>query len=307
MTHFLSTSLNQAGPCFSEKGKAKEILFSTAPPSWYPVTTDADNDELKLEGAWWSVIGKDEGYLAGLPVVPTMPGPSVIRKRRIPGRNKRRLSMPNGIADLSKPPRISSAPVSLEKVVHRSVDKLSEARRVVGQIQDFQRIEAEGGVLPVPNPAEEEERRERNKQERIGRKRRRKAEFLEAKKRRKTGGEIGETEAVMALKRTTASMLAHSGFEGELPYFRGGIIRLINIAKIRCQRDCAGQVYSGGCGSCSGSWSNTPVAHGWLFSQEDFGGTSEFRCHSESRRLIIFSRNSSYMRYMRTVRSRRVI
>ena len=217
MTHFLSVSLNQPGPSFSGKGKAKEILYATPPPSWYPASVTNDDEEIKLEGAWWGVAGKDESYIAGVPSVPTIASPNASKKRRIVGRKRPRISVPNGYGMSPKtPPLAAVSPVSLKNVVHRSVDKLCEARRVVGQIQDFQRIEAEGGVLPIPRPGEEEERRSREKEERVHRKRKRKSEVTEARQRRQTGGEVGEAEAVMALKKTTASMLAHVGFEGKL-------------------------------------------------------------------------------------------
>lgn len=234
MTHFLSIALNQPGPSFSDKGKAKEILRATPPPAWYPASVTSDDEDVKLEGSWWSFIGKDETYTAGLPSVPMMAHVTPPRKRRMPGRKIRRSSVPNGDSGIHKtPPLVLPGPVSMEKVVYRSVDKLCEARRVVGQIQEFQRIETEGGILPTPNQDEEEERKEREKKERISKKRRRKAELVEATKRRRTGGEIGEAEAVMGVKKTTASILAHAGFEGELRsgYHRGGML----ISMSRCE------------------------------------------------------------------------
>lgn len=104
-------------------------------------------------------------------------------------------------------------PINLEDVIHRSVDKLFDARQAVNRIQEWQKIEMEGGVLPprvnenvVAKRAEEEERVRRT---------RRKVESGHAKKRRKLGGEVGEEEAALGMKKATAAMLAHAGFEGE--------------------------------------------------------------------------------------------
>ncbi len=153
--------------------------------------------------------------MCNMPSVPIMASPGAPRKRRVPGRKRRRPSIPNGDDESHRTPSlVSPKPVSLENVVHCSVDKLCEARRVVGQIQEFQRLEAEGVIFLLPNRAEEEERREEEKWDRANRKRRRKVELEEANRRRRDGGDIGETEAVMGLKRTTATMLAHAGFEG---------------------------------------------------------------------------------------------
>ena len=218
-THFLPLSLNLPSPSFSDKGKAKEILHGASPPPWYPNLATNDDEEAKLEGSWWGAVGRDEAYMAGLPAVPMMAPLSGARRRKIPRHTTRHLSIPNGDDDRPKTPSlVSPKPISLESVIHRSVDKLCEARRVVGKIQDFQRIEAEGGLLPLPNRDDEDETKEAERKERVERKRKRKAEGVEAKKRRKTGGEVGEPEAVHAMKKTTAGMLAHAGFEGE----RGG-------------------------------------------------------------------------------------
>ena len=207
-------SPNQAGPSFSDKGKAKEILRTTPAPEWYPKSLRSDDEEHKLEGGWWGSLGKDESYMACLPAVPVMASPDAIRRRRIHVRKCRPLSVSNGDMQPRTPPLVSPRPVSLSRVVNRSVDKLCEARRVFQQIQDFQRMEAEGGQLPILHPVEDDEGNERKKLERIHRRRRRKDDSEDLSKRRRNGGETGEAEAVMILKKNTASMLAHAGFEG---------------------------------------------------------------------------------------------
>ena len=93
--------------------------------------------------------------------------------------------------------------------------KLYEARRIVGRIQDFQRVEAEGSSVPLPNLREEAERKAKEKEAKTERKRRRRLELEIATQRRKSGGVIGEMEAIIGLKRTASSMLAHAGFEGK--------------------------------------------------------------------------------------------
>ena len=213
-SHNLPMSQNQAGPSFSDKGKAKEILHTTPAPEWYPNSLRTDDEDYRLEGGWWGSLGKDESYMACLPAVPVMASPDTIRRRRIPVRRCRPSLGINGDMQHQTPPLVPTRAVSLSKVVHRSVDRLCEARRVVQQIQDFQRIQAEGGQLSILHPVEDDEWNEREKQERIHRRRRRKDDSKNARKRRIIGRETGEPEAVMVLKKNTASMLAHAGFEG---------------------------------------------------------------------------------------------
>jgi transcriptional activator SPT7 len=217
MTQFLPVSLSLPGGFFSDKGKAKEVLHGVLPPPWYPGATE--DEEHKLEGNWWSVMGKDEAYVGGLPTAPIMAPFSPPRKKRIPSR-RRKTSLPNGNAAHTPngdgppvPELLPPKPISLENAIHRSVDKLGEARRMINQIQEFQRIEAEGGVLPPVDYGDAAIERER--EEGAKRKRQRQVEYAKVVKRRKRGGEVGETEAVLIVKRATASMLAHAGFEGE--------------------------------------------------------------------------------------------
>ena len=137
-------------------------------------------------------------------------------------RAKRKSFLPNGSPLIHESPRrppslIHSKPASLENIVHKSVDRLFQARKVVNQIQDFQKAEQEGGILPVFDNGEEE--KARRKEESDERKRKRKNEREEAIKRRRAGGEVGETEAILTLKKASAAMLAHAGFEGALGAF----------------------------------------------------------------------------------------
>jgi transcriptional activator SPT7 len=229
MTQYLPISLNLPGPSFSDKGKAKEVLYTTPPPAWFP--TVADNEDNRLEGSWWTVLGKDDAYVGGLPSAPGMVQATPPKCKRIPSR-RRRTSIPNGsgparpagqagqagsagspTGDSSTvPDLVPPRPKSLGNVIQRSVDKLSEARKMINQTQEFQRIEAEGGVLPPIDFGEAD--REREREEAKERKRKNQVERGEVNKRRKLGGEVGEKEAAITMKRATASMLAHSGFEG---------------------------------------------------------------------------------------------
>lgn len=232
MTQLLPVLLNTPGPSFSDKGKAREVLYGNAPPSWYPVSVTTDDEDAKLEGYWWGLNSKDESYVSGLPAVPSMvEGPS--RKRR---RIARRKSTPevNGDArmrgDSAPPPLVPSKPVSLERIVQKSVDKLNDARRTMGIIQDWQRYYEGDGLGPIPAPLEPPEAdRARRAQEKIDRKRKRQEIRTQAGERGKVGGEVGEAEAVLSMKRTTASMLASAGFEGD--------DEAMELADVRRQRD----------------------------------------------------------------------
>lgn len=132
---------------------------------------------------------KDEAYL-GL----SMPAPE----------------MPSGARRSS---RIRSrGAVRLESQVLDSVENLAEANRVIGKIAEFQRLEVEGGVMP---PVERFDWKKVAKREEMqDRKRVIKAERVEARKRRRLGGEVGEAEATHTMKRASAGLLAHAGFEG---------------------------------------------------------------------------------------------
>ena len=212
MTRHLAISLNQAGPSSLDKGKARELVQSTRPPAWYPASGTTEDDEWKLEGGWWGVMSKDESYTESLPSVPRMASP--ITPRRVKIKRQREVTPPqNGSAEPGTPPLDPSKSVNLESVIHRNVNKLNEARKVMGMIHDWQRIETEGGVLPNMQ-AQEAEERSREKEEAEQRKAARRAEADEARKRRKSGGDVGEREAALAMKKSSAALLAHSGFEG---------------------------------------------------------------------------------------------
>ncbi|WOO84408.1 Transcriptional activator spt7 [Vanrija pseudolonga] len=227
MTHFQPVSLSTPGPSFSDKGMAREILYGNAPPPWFPVSVTTDDEDAKLEGYWWGVTGKDEAYVSGLPAVPTMvQGPSSKRKRISQRRGSMSPKQPNGTNGTARRPRsdseppalIPSKPVSLERLVHKSIDSLAETRRTMNLIQEWQRFEIEGGPPPPPLEPPDLERK-RKAEEQADLKRKRKEARVEANKRRRMGGEVGEEEATLSLKRAVAGMLAHAGFEGanEIP------------------------------------------------------------------------------------------
>lgn len=238
-------SLDEPGPSFSDKGKAKELIYSTPPPPWYTAAEGDDSENAKLDGGWWAWAGKDESYTSGLPAVPIMAGPSTmtavastskrLRRRSQTGlespARRKKVMIQNGDMIRSddtlfdEPDRLHSAldpsykkprrkPIHLETVIHRSVDKLFEARHVVHKIQEWQKAEMDGSVLPPR--LNEQLVQERERAEREERKRIRKVEVGHARKRRKSGGEVGEEEAALGMERATASMLAHAGFDGGL-------------------------------------------------------------------------------------------
>lgn len=216
MTHHLSLSLAHAGPSSLTQSHAKELLQATPPPSWYPGSVTTEDEEVHFEGSWWGVMSKEESYAAGLPAVPSMLEPASPRAARVP-RSQRVPSMSNGHANghtARTPPLDPPKPLNLEFAIHRNVDKLHEGRKYQRMINDWQRIEHDGGVLPNPNIVEAEERY-RAQEEKAQRKRARRVEHEEAKKRRKTGGELGEEEAVSRMKKVSAVMLAHEGFESQ--------------------------------------------------------------------------------------------
>ncbi|WVF72103.1 hypothetical protein IAT40_006915 [Kwoniella sp. CBS 6097] len=253
MTHFQPVSLSQAGPSFSEKGKAKEILYGNAPPAWYPLPAGTDDEDVKLEGYWWGAMNGDDAIVAGLPAVPTMVPPeqptTLPRRRRLrtrprsPRKSVNGVLLPNGdeSAPVSVPlpsrksisPLTSKRaldkmteteeqerkskqrikPISVKKVVHRTVDRLHDARQLIHRIHEFQRIENEGGILPSRELVTEKERITKQ-EERARRVEMRTAEKKEVMGRKKEGGEVGEEEAALGLKRASAGLLAHAGFEG---------------------------------------------------------------------------------------------
>lgn len=163
-------------------------------------------------------MATDEAYISGLPAVPVMVDSKTPRRARIPVKKVTPPKTNGHLPDEDKdktPPLDPSGPVKLEKVVHRNVNRLAEARKVMNQIHEFQRIEAEDGILPDIAAIEAREKA-KEEQERIERKRMRAEEAVESNKRRKIGGEVGAKEASLAMKKATAGMLAHAGFEGKV-------------------------------------------------------------------------------------------
>ena len=86
----------------------------------------------------------------------------------------------------------------------------------MNQIQDWQRTEMEGGVLPPIQRFNEKADRRKRKRAWMELREREKEMREEGRGRAKDGGEVGEEEAVMKIRRATAGMLAHAGFEGQL-------------------------------------------------------------------------------------------
>ncbi|WVR05165.1 hypothetical protein IAU60_002177 [Kwoniella sp. DSM 27419] len=215
MTHYLPVSLSQAGPSFSDKGKAKEILYGTAPPPWYPLPAGVDDEDVKLEGYWWGAMTSDEAMVSGLPSVPEMVRPVGNKCRHV-----RPASTPNGHGPVASPVPVQAQasakrkrPKKLRKLVHRTVDQLHESRQLIHRIQEFQRIEAEGGMLPSREIETAKERMIRE-DERKERAEGRRVEKKNIDVRRKEGGEVAAEEATLAMKQASAGLLAHAGFEG---------------------------------------------------------------------------------------------
>ena len=235
MSHFYPLSLNFAGPSTAEKGKSREILNNTVAPSWYPAasftTVQSTSTKEKPENAdlsdgnWWGAITKDEAYIGGIPSIPEMAPFQLPKVRRIKGKKRRKTQVNgdstnqlylNGHSYPSTTPSLESPrSVKLGSVVHRNVEELCEARRLMNQIQDWQRIEMDGGVLPPIQRFNEKADRRKRKRSRMDLREREKELREEGKIRAKDGGEMGEEEAVMKVRRTAAGMLAHAGFEGQ--------------------------------------------------------------------------------------------
>lgn len=221
MTHFEPVSLSNPGPSFSDKGKARDLLYGNAPPPWYPATTDPDDEDAKLEGYWWGAAMKDDAYIAGLPSVPSMVEGPASKRRRIARRRSPSPQQINGngrhndVSETQPPALVPSKPLSMERVVHRAIDKLTDARKTMHTIQELQRYYEGDGTDPEPQPLESlESVRAGLAQQDRELKRKRAEARTEANARRKAGGEVGGTEAALELKRSTASLLAHAGFDG---------------------------------------------------------------------------------------------
>jgi transcriptional activator SPT7 len=238
MIHYQSLSLKDPGPSFSDKGKAKEMLQYHQPPSWFP--SEVEEEDSKLEGAWYGHLAKDEAYVSGLPVVPAMVSSSIgSRPRSMRSRKRRKITPmsdanhgtcftdssatlvdePLSMTTLPKTDPLSNTilhpkPINLTTKIHKNVDTLFNIRKTVHQIQDWQKAENEGLPLPITRPHIEKEERRRTLEQSRERKRRRKEERIEAKKRMRVGGEVGEEEAALEARGATASMLAQAGFEG---------------------------------------------------------------------------------------------
>jgi transcriptional activator SPT7 len=256
MTHYQSLSLQDPSPSFSDKGKAKDVLYAHQAPSWFtaPIPIPMDTsvpvaaDDHKLEGQWWGFVAKDEAYTSGLPIIPSMIPPTGTRSKVLGRSRKRRKITPTSdsannhgtcftdssatLVDeplsmiLPKAPSqttptstrvLHSKPVNLTTKIHRNVDTLFNIRKTVNQIQDWQKAENEGLPLPIPRPHLEKEERRQELELRNERKRRRAVEKVETKKRIKMGGEVGEEEAALSVRAATGSMLAQAGFDGMSP------------------------------------------------------------------------------------------
>lgn len=253
MGGFQRISLATAGPSFSDKGKAKELFNGVTAPAWHPsawtdtvpaATAVEDDAYAQLEASWWGALGKDDFFGSGVPAVPAMLSPDGLElQARQRGRKRRRDALEpsrrlvhgdrrgdsaamdiddgDGVVTNSAersadregtPPLVKSRPLKLENVVLRSVDHLSEARRYIHHVQEFQRAELEGAALP-PLVLSEPSRAARQ-EEKAARKRRERFEREEARERAEMGGEVGQAEAALSLKRSSAALLAHAGFEG---------------------------------------------------------------------------------------------
>ncbi|WRT67212.1 uncharacterized protein IL334_004178 [Kwoniella shivajii] len=206
MTHFMPVSLSQPGPSFSDKGKAKEILYGNAPPAWFPMPSMVDDEDIKLEGYWWGAMSNEDSLIGGLPSIPQMVDPTPPKRKRIKRAPKRENS--RNVSGIQK-----KKSTNTKRMIHNSVDKLHDARQVIHRIQEFQRIESEGGLLPSRELETKTEKMIRE-EEKLERRYTRKMEKDLARERQKQGGEIGEEEATLELKKASAGLLAHAGFEG---------------------------------------------------------------------------------------------
>lgn len=214
----------EAGPSYSDKGKAKELLSSYTVPTWYPPVDDED-EEAALDGQWWGALGEEALLAGGVPSVPmqiqqtavTSPLPTrrKIRRRSPPGPAAQDVSDTGEVLNgINKPRR--HRPVKLAKAIMQTVDDLAAVRRTQNKILEFQRLEADGAPLPrVTDPAQDEDEIEAEEQTKAHRKAV-KTEAIEAAQRARQGAETGEIEATESLRQASAALLAHAGFEGEL-------------------------------------------------------------------------------------------
>jgi hypothetical protein len=177
MTHLEPIALSSAS---INKGKAKEILQNVPVPSWYPSTSEDDED-----GKFWSYATRDELFNSGLPALPSMPPPAKRRRRRPPSTEEK----------------------SMQDMILNATDKLADARHTVGRIHEWQRLEAEGYMPPPPTFGKEKKAVTMPKM--------RKSEMKDIERRRKRGGEVGEAEAVFGIQKAAGSLLGLAGFDRE--------------------------------------------------------------------------------------------
>jgi transcriptional activator SPT7 len=232
-------STSHLGPTYAEKGKARELAAANTAPAWYPA--EENNETRRVEGIWYSAMGRDEAYIGGLPATTSMAAPVFRSVKRIPTRRR-----PAPLIDSAdpRPPEHKAAAspkrtVNLETIVHRTVDELYSARMIANSIYEWQKLEMDGGLVPPIKRFDREKalrKEEEAERRRIGRE-----EAMQANKRRRLGGEVGENEAALAFKRATAGMMAHAGFDG-MSSFRLDLT-------FRCQRGGTGFIYSNGYGA----------------------------------------------------------
>ncbi|WWC89960.1 uncharacterized protein L201_004889 [Kwoniella dendrophila CBS 6074] len=247
MTHFMPVSLNQPGPSFQDKGKAKEILYGNAPPSWFPMPSASssssstgalagnsglgyDDEDLKLEGYWWGAMSasNEDALISGMPSIPQMVDPVPTKKKRIKRFKSCHQKSPlQALVSIDGVPTstVSTSPgkqakkkpkpkvINTKRMIYETNEKLHESRNIINRIQEFQRIEYEGGILPS-NILESKTEKLIKKEEKFERIRNKKEEKLKSIKRKNQGGEMGEEQAVLQLKKSSAALLAHNGFEG---------------------------------------------------------------------------------------------
>lgn len=203
----------EAGPSYSDKGKAKELLKPYSAPAWYP-TVEEEDEEAALDAQWWGAMGEASMLASGTPSVPRQL--QVAKPPAVKRKGRRRPSLQDGNDDVDmedRPRRVKQ--VKLETVVIQSVDDLASIRRTQHKLSEFQRLEAEGAPLPrMVDPAQDEEELEVEEQTRHYRQAV-KIEQREAAERERLGAETGEEEATESLRQASAALLAHAGFEGE--------------------------------------------------------------------------------------------
>ncbi|ODN83198.1 hypothetical protein L202_01386 [Cryptococcus amylolentus CBS 6039] len=155
-----------------------------------------------------------------------MPSPHSPQKPHIPPRSRSPSPSPGKLpateaqdqSSLQRPSTESAAPsdkpISIPAIVRRTINNLDSARSIAHRVSEFQRIEAEGGVLPprsLSPPLSEQTSFEEARQSRREALARERQAILD---RRREGGEVGREEAVLTMRMCTAGLLARAGFEG---------------------------------------------------------------------------------------------